>query len=856
MVSKNTKIFSFAVTLTVLLMSLVPHTLSAAEASVYVRGIVRDSVTLEGLPYASVMAVGPSKQSVVADERGLFEMKVPRTTKALKASSLGYEARTLTLKPDGLNLYDFQLPLSSTELGELVVKKKKYSKKNNPAVDFARRLRETADLGDPTLRPDYNYEVYQRTTLALNNFKPDDKSALQKHFPFLVEHIDTSEVSGKPVLPLTVTEKVSEVHTRHAPDARREIVKALRREGVDEMVSAENMRTFMEDILGEVDFYANDINLLQNRFVSPLSRIAPDFYKFYLVDTVMVDDERCILLSFYPHNKASFGFIGTVYVAADDSTMFVRRAEMRIPKGINLNFINSMLLTQTFERGPDGTRLKTSDDLVIEASPVPGTPEVYIRRLMKMRGHSFEAVADSVFAGEGRSVVLPEASGRDSSYWQEARTAPIGKGESKTDLLVARLRKNKVYYWSEKALKILFMGYVGTSPKGPSKFDIGPVNTFVSYNSLEGLRLRAGGMTTAALNPHVFGRGYVARGFRDHRWKYSAELEYSFIKKKEHSREFPVHSLRLTHSYDTDSPGEHYLFTNSDNFVLSLKRMSDDLTTYRRLTRLEYNLELRNNFSVSAAVETRRQEASRTFPFTLADGTGIGYFTENLLDVTLRYAPGEKFYQGRTHRIPINMDAPVFVLKHVFAPKGFLGSRWGVNRTELNVSKRFWLSAFGFVDCYAGGGHVWGQTDFLDLCIPNVNLSYTIQPQSYALMNPLEFVNTSYVSWDVTYWLNGALLNLIPGVKKAKLREAVSFRGLYGTRSDRCNPSAANPDLLAFPAGAPARKMDAGPYMEISAGLDNILRILRVDYVWRLTYRNTPYPIDRSGLRVALHVTF
>ena len=129
MVSKNTKIFSFAVTLTVLLMSLFPRTLSAAEASVYVRGIVRDSVTLEGLPYASVMAVGPSKQSVVADERGLFEMKVPRTTKALKASSLGYEARTLTLKPDGLNLYDFQLPPSSTELGELVVKKKKYSKK-------------------------------------------------------------------------------------------------------------------------------------------------------------------------------------------------------------------------------------------------------------------------------------------------------------------------------------------------------------------------------------------------------------------------------------------------------------------------------------------------------------------------------------------------------------------------------------------------------------------------------------------------------------------------------------------------------------------------------------------------------
>ena len=30
------------------------------------------------------------------------------------------------------------------------------------------------------------------------------------------------------------------------------------------------------------------------------------------------------------------------------------------------------------------------------------------------------------------------------------------------------------------------------------------------------------------------------------------------------------------------------------------------------------------------------------------------------------------------------------------------------------------------------------------------------------------------------------------------------------------------------------------PYMEISAGLDNILRVFRVDYVWRLTCRDNP----------------
>ena len=125
-----------------------------------------------------------------------------------------------------------------------------------------------------------------------------------------------------------------------------------------------------------------------------------------------------------------------------------------------------------------------------------------------------------------------------------------------------------------------------------SKFDIGPINTTASYNSLEGLRLRAGGMTTANLSPRWFGRGYVAYGFRDRKWKYSAEAEYSFNDKKYHSREFPVHSLRLTHRYDIDRIGSHYLYTNSDNFVLSLTRESDRKFSYLRNTKLEYTLEL------------------------------------------------------------------------------------------------------------------------------------------------------------------------------------------------------------------------------------------------------------------------
>ena len=138
--------------------------------------------------------------------------------------------------------------------------------------------------------------------------------------------------------------------------------------------------------------------------------------------------------------------------------------------------------------------------------------------------------------------------------------------------------------------------------------------------------------------------------------------------------------------------------------------------------------------------------------------------------------------------------------------------------------------------------------------LPNANLSYTIQPESFALMNAMEFVNDQYLSWDVTYWINGAILNRIPLLKKLKMREVVSFRGLWGKLTDKNDP-AQHPELYQFPTNADCLKMGKRPYMEVGVGLDNILTFLRVDYVWRINYRHNP-GINRSGVRIQLHFTF
>lgn len=842
--------------------------LSAAPAGRYfISGIVRDSVTRQPVPMA---AVSPTSGTggTLADGNGIFELTVADGTRAVNVSSQGYRRKRVPIRKNRVNVYEILLAPEAQTLREVVITRRKYSKKNNPAVDLMERIRSTAAVNDPRRNPYYNYDRYERITLGLNNITPDKdgkQNAIMKKFPFLWEYVDTSEISGKPVLPLSVKETSSQVHFRHDPRREREVITGLKSNGIDQITDQESMRVFLSDVLREIDLYDKDINILQNRFVSPLSPIAADFYKFYITDSMTIDNEKVLQLSFYPHNRSVFGFVGQMYVVPSDTAMFIRRATMRVAPEINLNFIENMFIDQEFTRAPDGSRLKTRDDLTMEISVIPGLQGLYARRNVAYANHSFVAPRDEeeIFAAMGQTVITDEARGRDEAFWKSVRLFEIPKGEASVPTMLERLRGNKLYYWTEKFVKLMASGYVTTG--NPSKFDIGPLNTFVSGNTLEGLRLRLGGMTMGSLSHRWFSRFYVARGFRDHKWKYGLELEYSFNEKRLHSREFPIHSLMLNSSYDIDQLGQQYLFTNADNVFLAWKRQKDDRVSYRRLNSLTYKLELENNFSVTATVANDRQISSRVLGFQLSSSenpadpslnTPLRGFNESWGEVMLRFAPGEKFYQTRSYRFPVNMDAWTVTLSHRMAFRG-TESRWNVQRTEASLMHRFWFSAWGYLDMMVKGGHVWSRhTPYTQMFIPNANLSYTIQPESFALMNAMEFVADSYCQTDITYWANGAILNYIPLVKKLKLREVFSVRTFWGKLRGANDPRL-HGAMLAFPGdGIAVADVSRTPYVEAGVGLDNIFRCLRVDYVWRLTHRHPGYEVDRSGVRVAFHFTF
>lgn len=829
-------------------------TLLGVQAQTQIAGFVRDSLTREPIGFASISLLGTT-EGVTGNDKGGFQVNSQTSVAVLRVSALGYKAKNVALRQNQAVLVVDLVPQSFT-LDEVLVKrtKEKYSKKDNPAVALAKRLMALKSQGRPTDQPYYSQQRYERMMYGFNDFdKIKDKNLIFRKFGFLGDYADTSTVTGKRVLPISIKEQFSTEYYRHTPKTHKEFIMGQKSTGIDDQLDAKSsIKRLLDDWFREVDVFRNDVTFLTNRFVSPLSSIGPDFYKYYLTDTLMVDGEQCIELSFTPFVSETFGFLGRMYVVENDTTLFIKKIKLNVPSHINLNYVDRVYIEQDFERAPNGTRLKVRDDMEIEFGLL-NAPGLFARRETAYKAFSFMPPEDmSVFDTKGEQIVMPDAEAMPTEFWADNRPRVMKTDENTMKQMLARLRKSKLFYWSEKAIVALIKGYVPTSAK--SKFDIGPLNTVISGNTLEGVRLRLGGMSTVNLSRHWFTRGYVAYGTKDGKWKYSAQLEYSFNKKKELDQEFPIHSIKLKHQYDVDKLGQHYLYTNSDNMFLAIKRQEDNKMIYKRQTLLEWKLETLSHFSVSVGFEHLIRESSRFLPFAMPDGTSRRTYREAGFNVTLRYAPGEKFYQTRSYRIPINMDAPIVTLSHTYMPKGFMGSLYEINKTEIGLQKRFWFSAFGYTDVILKGGKIWSKVPYPDLLLPNANLSYTIQDESYALMDVMEFANDQYLSWDLTYWANGALLNRIPLIKYLKLREVFTFRGLWGSLSDRNNPAHSS-DVFLFPSDTRCQKMGSKPYMEIGVGLDNILTFLRLDYVWRLTYRDTP-GVDRGGLRLALHFTF
>ena len=832
-----------------------------------IQGVVTDSLTNEPIPYLSVFYEGKGVGSIT-DNDGNYKVETRKGWNKLTFSAVGYVTKVVNIIPGVTKNLNVRMRPDDIMLDEVVVKPKreKYSRKNNPAVELMKKVIAHKNNNKLSENDYYQYNKYQKITMSLNDVTPEMlEKGMYKKMPFLKDQIELCEETNKFILPISVDETASQKIYRKHPKSEKTIIKGMSSTGVNELFATGDMlSTVLKDVFTDVNIYDNDIRLLQYPFISPISSSdAISFYKFYIMDTTFVDKDKCFHLTFVPNNSQDFGFTGHLYVLAD-SSYTVKKCTMNLPKKSGVNFVDNMDIIQEFEQLPNGEWVLKTDDMIVEMTLMKIMQGFQIRRTTRYSDYAFDELPQQLFKRKGAEIKEADAMMRGDDFWNQYRPVPLTQTESSMDMLVKRLEQMPGFKYVIFVLKAFIENFVETGTKdNPSKVDIGPVNTMISNNYIDGLRLRMSAQTTANLNPHLFFKGYYAYGFKDHRSKYMGEVEYSFNKKEYLPREFPKNSITFSYQYDVMSPTDKFLKTDKDNVFVSFKTSTVDQMSYVRNIALKYENETQFGLKTTVEVKHSTDEPTGGLAYITNDDqkTLVPEIQTMEASLAFRYAPGETFVNTKQRRIPVSFDAPVFTLSHTAGFKGVLGGEYNYNLTEIGLYKRFWFSSWGKIDMFVKGGAQWNKVPFPLLIMPAANLSYILQRETFNLINNMEFLNDRYASLDVSWDLNGKIFNRIPLLKKLKWREAIGFKMLYGHLTDKNNPMKhpGDSELFLFPTrdGRPTSfVMDPKtPYMECSVGIHNIFKILHIDYVRRLNYLDHP-DANKWGVRFMVMMTF
>lgn len=837
-----------------LALSLVLLTSLLAQKDIQIKGKITDAQTGEPLPFATVVYLGNESVGTTTDFDGLFNLSSKWGTDSIQASFVGYQPKTVVIdKSKKTQTVNFSLESDHIVLvaAEVKAKKERYRRKNNPAVELMKKVVANKDNNRLEGQSYAEYEKYEKMELAINNITEEfkQKKFLRK-FQFLFDYVDTSEVNGKPYLPIYIKETASKVYYKKSPQREKEYQEGVKVSGMEDYLLTDNLSTLTDYLYQDIDIYNNNILLFGKSFISPLSSaVGNAFYRFYIIDTIQYKGLEVIDLAFMPNNKQDIGFKGSLYIMNDGSYAVVK-AELGLTKQANINWVNDLKLIQEFEPYDDFWILN-KDKIVADFALIKQSRGFFGSRTVQYRNHAFnQPRGDALYSGATNVVAVRGSDRRSDQYWQSARHEPLTTKEQGIYEMVDTLQTVPAF---KNAMNI-----VSTVVSGYWRFndvEIGPVGAFYSFNDVEGFRLRFGGGTTVGFHPKIHLEGYAAYGFKDHRWKYAGSILYSF---REKYRDNPRHFIKASYQHETSFAGQNLQFVVEDNFFLSFKRGNTSRMLFVDAFKLDYGLETRNDLSFGLNFKHERQSPLGSLNFDRFDPENPtaslnNDITTTELQATLRWAPNEKFVQGHDYRVPIYNNYPVFNVRFAQGFKGVFGGDFNYQRLTVDVFKRFYLSPIGMTDILVEGGKVWGSgIPYFSLLVPRGNQTFAYQDAAFNMMNFLEFTNDSYVSWNMQHFFNGFIFNKIPLLRKLKLREVITFKGVWGNLSDGNNPNL-NPDLIQFTHSADGQAetftLSSKPYMEASAGIMNIFKFGRIDLVKRLNYLENPNVPEMFGVK-------
>jgi len=816
-----------------------------------VKGRVLDAATGEPIPFAAVAFKGKNV-GTSTDFSGDFFLESGFASKVLVITSLGYQKVELliTLNTNNYGL-KIRLKPDKIELQEVNIvsekKRKKYRKKGNPAVMMIREVIKNKDKNRISSLNSYSIDRYRKIGLDINNITDRfTKNPLFSNIQEIFDYVDTSEVNGKPYLPVYINESISRIYEQKKPSKRKEVVLAEHSVGFEELIDGEGVADMMGVVYKEIDIYDGSISFLSKDFVSPISNIAPSVYRFYIMDTVMVEETRTVELGFIPRNDAANAFRGKIWISLD-STYAVKKVRLTKMDKMNLNWVNTFLIELQFSKfeglGMFLTESHSTIDFNLASTGVGagiyGKNSFYYRNLQ-----SDIQIPDSILSMPEEMQKVDGYDTKDPEFWVSERYAPLSKSEEQIKIMSDHMQSLPAFQTFYTVIKMFLDGYWDFG-----KMSVGPVGGVYSFNDIEGSRLRLGIRTTEKLSYNWEGEAYGAYGFNDEEWKYGGRVKYYWSREKRNY-------FNVQYRRDYEFPGTKDASLAGGNFFVSFRRGAlDKMIDFRKFETdfsWEFGKDLQTVFK-GKLIDQRGLGSLEFLKVENGEVEVIEKFESWEIGLRQRYAPNQEYYQGDYFRSQITTKYPIFELNYAYGQSYDPSYSFDYHRLNLRMYKRNTMGLLGYNDIFIETEKTFGNgVPFLFMKMHTANQTYTFENYGANMMNYLEFVSDQYIYLIFTHYFDGLFLNQIPLFKRLKWRTLVSGRLLYGGVSKNNNPNETD-GLVQFPTdidGNPTTfSLEEKPYVEASIGIENIFNLIRIDLVKRFTYLENPNIPEVSGVK-------
>jgi hypothetical protein len=822
--------YSLHIILTLLLTSALITSVKAQPTRI--TGKITDTATDEPIPYVNVY-FRHTTIGAISDLNGSYSLTTSQPGDSIYASSIGYKTRVMPIKKGISQVINFEMAQSNTTLAEVQIRPEE-----RLVVLLMRRVIKNKQLNNPDQIEYYQCEAYNKVQIDINNLDTNiqDRKIL-KPFDFVFKDLDTNELNHKLYLPALITESLSDFYFRKTPRATREFIKASQISGIEN----QSLTQYLGGLFLSLNIYDNYLDIFEKNFVSPVANSALATYEYYLEDTVIIDGRSCYQIRFEPKRKQELTFFGTLWI--QDTSFAVKQVDMRVANDANFNWVNDFYLSQTYDKVDGKYWALTRDYRLVDMNPFTGNTlkafGIFAHLTTTYHHYIFDQPKPDEFYSTPTDVIVKkEAYLRDKDWWSKNRPDSLNVREQKIYEMVDSVKKVPAYKNYEKAVVLIGTGYWVTGD-----FEIGPVYKFVSFNAIEGLRLRFGGRTSNQFSKKVMLEGHLAYGTKDEKFKYGMGLTYMLGKN-------PRRSIGASFKYDMEQLGQDPNAFSEDNFFASFFRRSpaNKLTMVKEFKAF-YEHEWFTGFSNTIRFIRRDVYALGDEKFII-NNNGSTYIDNSLvsneIQLYTRFAYRERYMYGEFVRTTLGTKYPVLELLFGYGIPGFPDSDVEYTRLQFKIRHWFNIGSIGWSKYIFETGKIWGKLPYPFLKIHEGNETFFYYPESGNMINYYEFISDTYASLYYTHHFDGLFLNHIPLMRKLKWREVVTGRAIWGTLSE------ANKNYSVFPVNSGS--LDK-PYYEAGMAIENIFKVFRIDAIWRLSHLDSPN-VDRFRIFVSAQFSF